>query len=187
MARMGFILIYCFFSINPVRAQMKIDLPRGINFYLVRHAEKDTGNDPVLNKRGYERAGDLYRVLKNKKIDHIYFTQYRRTKLTGDSLRIYQKIDTSSYKADTTGNGFLESLQLYLNSVNAPKNILVIGHTNTIPAIIKKLGADPGINEIPDNEYDNLFIVHIRKNKTYLKRLKYGKASPVIAPGIMKP
>ena len=32
--------------------------------YLVRHAEKGAGNDPLLTDKGNERAGDLMRVLK---------------------------------------------------------------------------------------------------------------------------
>ncbi len=56
--------------------------------YIVRHAEKESGNDPQLTVAGRNRAGDLMRTLKNKHIRHIYVTQYRRTQMTGDSMRI---------------------------------------------------------------------------------------------------
>jgi hypothetical protein len=35
--------------------------------YLVRHAEKLTGKDPLLTEQGNKRAGDLMRALKGKK------------------------------------------------------------------------------------------------------------------------
>ncbi len=143
-------------------------------FYLVRHGEKDTGSNPVLSQSGNARAGDLYRLLKDKKINKIYFTQYRRTMLTGDSLRIYEKTDTVQYKADVTGDDLLKKL-----SVDAAKkeNILVIGHSNTIPAIIRKLGAEFDLKDIPDNEYDNLYVLSFKNGEAVVKRMKYGKAS----------
>ena len=51
-------------TLNQVSAQ----LPKGIsvktNLYFVRHAEKETGNDPALTEKGKKRAGDLMRYLK---------------------------------------------------------------------------------------------------------------------------
>jgi phosphohistidine phosphatase SixA len=159
-------------------------LPDGY-YYLVRHAEKDTGADPALTKAGYLRSGDLYRFLKNKKIGKIYTNQYRRIQLTADSLRIYQKIDTVHYLADLTGDDLFQKLTGLKKAVS----ILIIGHSNTIPVIIKRLGVTGfDLKEIPENEFDNLYFVKIKNRKASLKRLKYGKASPVSTkPGVMKP
>src|SRR5687768_14516556 len=73
-------------------------------FYIVRHAEKDTGSNPAISAIGKQRAGDLYQALKNKKIGLIFVSQYRRTGMTADSLRIYDKTDTVHYAADMTGD-----------------------------------------------------------------------------------
>ena len=56
--------------------------------YLVRHAEKISGEDPLLTAGGNKRAGDLMRALKDKNIKRIYVTEYKRTQNTGDSLRL---------------------------------------------------------------------------------------------------
>lgn len=144
-------------------------------FYIVRHAEKDTGSNPAISTIGKERAGDLYRTLKNKKIGLIMATQYRRTGMTADSLRIYKKIDSIQYAADATGDKLLEALEKRAGNV---KNILIVGHSNTLPAIIRKLGVDSYTEkDIPDNEYDNLFIIRYKKGKAVLKQLKFGKPS----------
>lgn len=141
-------------------------------FYIVRHAEKDTGSNPAISVLGKKRAGDLFRKLKHKKIDLILVSQYRRTGMTGDSLRIYKNIDTMHYTADADGQLLFKKI----NSLPAhQKNILIIGHSNTLPAIIRNAGiTNFTLNEIPDYEYDNLFIVKQRKNKSHLQSKKYG-------------
>jgi len=144
-------------------------------FYIVRHAEKDTGSNPAISTLGKMRAADLFRELKNKKIDLILVTNYRRTGMTGDSLRIYKKIDTMHYAADVTGEMFLKKL----NTLPAVyKNILVIGHSNTLPGIIRQVGIkNYTVKDIPDNEYDNLFVVKRKKGQPVLQSRKYGVPS----------
>lgn len=145
-------------------------------FYIVRHGEKDTGSNPVLSKAGNARAGDLYRALRDKHIALIYVSQFRRTKLTGDSLHNYGHIDFVTYKMDETGDDLVNTIKL--QSVKQD-TILIIGHSNTIPGIIRKLGVtDYNLKEIPDNEYDNLFEITIEGDKASLKKIKYGKLSP---------
>jgi len=159
------------------------------NYYIVRHAEKDTGNNPGLTAAGYLRAGDLYRTLRNKKISRIYVTQYRRTQLTADSIRIYQKIEPVQYSADDTGDDLFLKLSGIKRDIILKNNVLIVGHSNTIPAILKRLGITAlDIHDIPDNEYDNLFVVTIKNGKASLKWLNYGKASqPATSTGKMKP
>jgi phosphohistidine phosphatase SixA len=157
-----------------------LSLLKGAVIYLVRHAEKESGNDPVLTTDGKQRSGDLFRVLKNKKLQRIYVTQFRRTQMTADSLRIKLNIDTVRYVADTTGVSLLEQLAAHKDF---GKTILVIGHSNTIPILIKKLGVTQPIKPIADNEFDNLFKVKYRKGKAQLSTLKYG-AKPAKKTGI---
>lgn len=145
-------------------------------YYVVRHAEKDTGRDPKLSEAGKIRAGDLYRILKNKRIQKIYTTKYLRSKMTGDSLRIYQHIDTLIYNADTTGNGLVERINL---ADEKSKSILIIGHSNTVPIIIRKLGVkDFTEKELSESAFDDLFIIRIKNNKAKFQQTKYGKFSP---------
>lgn len=144
-------------------------------FYIVRHAEKDTGNNPAISAAGMKRAGDLFRVLKKKKIDLVLVSQYRRTGMTGDSVRIYKKIDTVQYVADANGELLFKKINSLPGNI---KNILIIGHSNTLPSIIRKAGVQGFTKkEIPDYEYDNLFIVKINKGKAFLKSRKYGTVS----------
>ncbi|RYD77064.1 MAG: hypothetical protein EOP53_13620 [Sphingobacteriales bacterium] len=143
--------------------------------YVVRHAEKDTvgGSNPAISSIGKERAGDLYKALKKKKIELIFVSQYKRTGMTADSLRIYKNIDSVHYTADATADNLFEQIKLRAGKA---KNILIVGHSNTLPAIIRKAGVSGyTLKEIPDNEYNNLFIVKQRKGKAVMKLEKYGK------------
>jgi len=151
--------------------------------YIVRHAEKESGKDPVLTPAGRQRAGDLMRKMKRKHIHHIYVSQYRRTQMTGDSMRIQLGIDTIHYVADTTGEDLLNKIIAHNDQ---RRRILVIGHSNTIPNIIRKLGvANYPTDYIPDNEFDNLFLLRYKKHKASITKDKYGATSGVSAA--MKP
>lgn len=154
-------------------------LPEGLSskttIYLVRHAEKDTGNNPQLTAAGRKRAGDLLHILQKKNIQRIYATQYRRTQQTGDSLRIQLHIDTLLYKADTTGETVLNKI---IAAGDGGKTILIIGHSNTIPRIIRKLGAvDFPSSDIPDTVFDHLYRLTYKKGKARVQVMQYGAAS----------
>lgn len=169
--------LFCMVAALPVSINVAAQAASNKNhtLYIVRHAEKDTGSNPAISAQGMTRAGDLYRVLKNKKIDLILVSQYKRTGMTGDSVRIYKTIDTMQYVADADG-------MLLFNKINSLpanfKNLLIIGHSNTLPSIIRNAGVQSfTMKEIPDHEYDNLFIVKTKKEKATLKSKKYGNAS----------
>ncbi len=175
------ILLFCQFI---AAAQ---SLPPGISvktkIYLVRHAEKQTGTDPELTDAGKKRAGDLMRTLQNKNVERIYVTQFKRTQMTADSMRLQLGIDTVHYLADENGIDLFNKIAAH-NDFNT--TILIIGHSNTVPDYIKKLGVNnyPQANII-DTEFDNLFKVYYKRSfvfspfKAHVKKEKYGAASGV--------
>lgn len=157
---------------NSTTAQQE---PAVTKIFIVRHAEKEAGKDPLLTAAGNARAGDLMRVLQNEGIQKIYVSQFRRTQNTGDSLRLQLKIDTVHYAADTVCDNLINAI---IEHSDFGKTILIIGHSNTIPQIIRKLGVtDYPYGDLPDNEFDNLFMVTYKKEKAKLKVTKYGAKS----------
>jgi len=153
--------------------------PAVTKIFIVRHAEKETGKDPALTPEGNVRAGDLMRALQNEGIQKIYVSQYKRTQITGDSLRVQFKIDTVHYAADTLCDNLINSI---MQHSDFGKTILIIAHSNTIPQIIRKFGVtDYPHGDIPDNEFDNLFVITYKKEKAKLKKMKFGAKSGVSA------
>ncbi len=164
-------------------------LPLGVSgkthFYFVRHAEKESGTDPVLTEKGRQRAGDLVRALKDQPIQRIYVTQFKRTQLTADSMRLQLGIDTVHYQASDNGLDLFDKIAAH---GDLKKTILVIGHSNTVPYYIKKAGVvNYPVTGIPDAEFDNLYKVYYKRNfifqplKARVKHSKYGAASGVSA------
>lgn len=172
--RMKYSLIFLVFSILPFTAFAQQE-PGVTRIFLVRHAEKETGKDPLLTAAGNARAGDLMRALQNEGVTKIYVSQYRRTQHTADSMRILLGIDTVHYAADTVCDNLINAI---MEHRDFGKTILIIAHSNTIPQIIRKFGVTAyPYGDIPDNEYDHLFLITYRNEKAKLKKLKYGAPS----------
>lgn len=149
--------------------------------YIVRHAEKEQGKDPVLTPAGLRRAGDLARVMQDKRIQRIYVTQYLRTQMTADSVRILLGVDTVHYLADTTGEDLIRQIGLH-NDWGKP--ILVVGHSNTILRIARRFGVKlEGSADVPDYEFDNLLYLRFKNGKPIFVNWKYGVFSKYIPEG----
>ena len=148
--------------------------------YLVRHGEKEAGDDPLLTAEGYKRAGDLARTLQSKKLARVYVTDYKRTRQTGDSVSLQQGIPVITYLADTS---CADLVQKIIENKDTNNPILIIGHSNTIPLVIRKLGmVSYPADYIPAQEFDNLFLLTYKGGKPSLRKSKYGVPSGASAP-----
>ncbi len=139
---------------------------------LARHAEKLDGRDPALSEAGEERAHVLAHVLSQWPVDAIYTSQFRRTR------------DTAAPIAEATGVAPVvvdaRDMPALLTEIleGDHRAIVVIGHSNTVPAIARALGA-PGVVDIPEAGYDDLLIVRIfGDGNATLLHLKYGAPTP---------
>ncbi len=147
------------------------------SFYIVRHAEKAVAegtmmsNDPPLTEAGKERAENLKEKLKTKKIGYVFSTKTIRTTSTAEPVRAYYNLVTETYSPsqDTAFINRLRSLK---------KNALIVGHSNTVDDIVNKLcGSIKIAGDLPETEYDNLFIVKKKGRKMSFENKKYGKPS----------
>ncbi|MEY3376759.1 MAG: hypothetical protein RL463_1069, partial [Bacteroidota bacterium] len=102
--------------------------------FFVRHAEKSLAvkNDPPLTPEGEKRALELERVLKGKKIKHIYSTQTNRTISTAKPLAESLSLPISYYAHDTMPKFLYRMLE-------SGENALVVGHSNTVLKMIEEL------------------------------------------------
>lgn len=148
--------------------------------YLVRHAEKAAAPaaDPPLLEAGIKRAEELARTLGKAGIKAIYTSQYLRTKQTAEPLAKQLGIASTVIPVKMSATNSKELSPQYLTemvkriSSNADGNVLVAGHSNTVPAIIKALGGDiePTIDE---TVFDDLFVVTVyAKGKAKVAHLK---------------
>lgn len=144
---------------------------------LVRHAEKDlaTGSeDPILNKTGEERASLLAEMLRDAGVTTIFVTQYKRTALTVGPIA--KKLGTVPKKRSARDSAGLVS---DIRRDHRDDVVLVSGHSNTIPELLKLLGYRKFV-EIAESEYDNLFFVIPRgeASEPVVVRLRFGAGQP---------
>jgi len=134
--------------------------------FIVRHAEKATGggDDPDLSEAGRTRAESLANLLKDAAISAIYTTELKRTQQTAAPLAKILHLEPTIIPAKDRA-ALLAQLQ------GSPGNVLVVGHGNIIPDIIKALGIVSPI-KIADNDYDNLFVI-VRDPTPRLIRLHF--------------
>jgi broad specificity phosphatase PhoE len=142
---------------------------------LVRHAEKNiepNNPDPDLSPAGQLRAQELVRVLGSTSVEAVYATNFKRTQQTVKPVA--DKLGLIPTVIDAKGTSDLVNR---IVTANRGQTVLVAGHSNTVPAIVNALGGGSS-PDIPDNEYDNLFVVTIYKfGKAKVVKLKYGSAS----------
>lgn len=143
----------------------------------VRHAEKAAmpADDPGLSPAGQRRVAELTRQLVDADVvagvDAVYSTPYRRTEETARPVADALSLPINSYDAADT-----EAIMEHIVKVHKGKVILVVGHSNTVPALIGNMGASKRVPEIAEDEYDNIYIVSIPWfGKTKTIRLRYGE------------
>ena len=143
----------------------------------VRHAEKaaEPADDPGLTPAGQRRVAELTRQLVDADVvagvDAVYSTPYRRTEETARPVAEALDLRVNSYDADDT-----EAIMERIVREHKGKIILVVGHSNTLPALIGNMGASKKVPPIADDEYDNIYIVSIPWfGKTKTIRLRYGE------------
>ena len=145
--------------------------------FVVRHAEKiDNSADAVLSAAGETRAQRLAEMLAAASIAIIYTTQYQRTVQTAAPLAKRLGIDTNIVPAKETET-LLAKIRThgktFGNALGKSRAVLVVGHSNTVPAILKGLGHTADI-VIADDEFDNLFAIIVQPaGPPMLMRLKY--------------
>ena len=128
--------------------------------YIVRHAEKSTepAIDPHLTNEGKIRADALKNILKDKNIKAIFSTERTRTVETVTPLS--KLINTPiQYYANDTLLAFMQRV------IGLKKNALIVGHSNTLLPMLDTLHLSHAIIVIPDNTYNNIFIIKTKGNR----------------------
>lgn len=124
--------------------------------FLVRHAERSAINgrvpsDTGLSPEGQARAEDLAQALKDARITAIYTSEFKRTKETAAPLAKSLGIRPEVIQGD--------DFKTLIPKLKAARgNVLVVGHSNTLPQIINALGISPRVT-VTESDYGNLFLV----------------------------
>ena len=139
---------------------------------LVRHGEKADApaDDPPLTEAGRARAARLAELLQNANISVVYTTPLARTRETAAPLVEALKLKL----VETQPNAqYAQQTAHRIKKDNVGQTVLVVGHSNTTPALIEAL-TGVTVPAITDPEHNNLYVVTIAADgKTSLIRAKY--------------
>jgi 2,3-bisphosphoglycerate-dependent phosphoglycerate mutase len=159
------------FGLWPAAAAVKAaDSDKALVVYLVRHGEKAAASeDPPLTPRGLERARLLANILRSEPLDHVHSSDYRRTRETATPTAEAQGLAVELYDPRDLP-ALVDTL------VRQGGRHLVVGHSNTTPAVVELLGGSPGPAIDEAREYDRLYIVtRDRQGDTASILLRYGE------------
>jgi phosphohistidine phosphatase SixA len=125
---------------------------------LVRHAELQgaamaPAKELQLSEAGEARANQLSSILKDASIGAIYVTDFVRTSKTAEALsRELNRELTVVPKGDA------KELVERLHKNHRGQTVLIVGHTDTLPGLLKALG-HPADIKIEPQDYSNMFVV----------------------------
>jgi broad specificity phosphatase PhoE len=141
---------------------------------LVRHAEKELGSidDPPLAPDGELRAERLAQMFGKisgvGRLDAIYVSDTRRAQQTAAPLAARMRLEPIVLPGSDTDTVAKHALRDHRGSV-----VLVVGHSNTIPQIVKRLSRIE-IPAIADDEFDDIYVVSVPTvGQARLLRLEY--------------
>lgn len=129
--------------------------------FVVRHAQKADPQDntpgAALSAQGKAAADQLAATLRSAGIQGVFATQTTRARDTARPTATLFGLEVTEYYAPA-------DLATLINEKWFGRPVLIVGHSNTVPALIEALGGDP-IGELGSDEYDNLFILSIAQAK----------------------
>jgi phosphohistidine phosphatase SixA len=150
--------------------------------FLVRHAEKadGPGQDPPLSEAGRVRAEALARLLQSARVKGIYTSQFLRTRQTAEPLAKRLGVTASpvplAVKASNPREVSDESIRELTKRIgeHAGEAVLIVGHSNSIPEVIRALGGD-AVPKIDESKFDDLFVVTVyAAGRAKVVQMKYG-------------
>lgn len=130
-------------------------------YYLIRHAEKDrsdpSNSNPELTLEGRQRSQRWSAVFERIALDAVYSTNYLRTIQTASptaeahhiAIQFYdpRALYSEEFKASTTG-----------------QNVLIVGHSNTIPELANAILGEQQFENIPDDINSYLYVITVIDN-----------------------
>ena len=155
--------------------------------YLIRHAEKadDGTRDPSLNEAGRARTGWLTDWFAGRGITAIYSSEFKRTLETAAPLSERLNMPIAPY--DPRG---LEDLAARLRSdaagveEGADSIILVVGHSNTTPALVNMLIGEVRYPDLVEGwMYDRIFQVILGDDGRAAVEILYSEPRSTEPPG----
>lgn len=162
-------LLLCGLGVGPLAAADQV--------ILVRHAEKAAGGaaDPPLSKAGQARANALAEALAEARLSGILVTQFQRTRDTAAPLA--RQLDLPIQTLQAGGDLPAHVAEVVAALDPSEGSWLVVGHSNTISAILAGLGG-PRLPDLCETSFAHVLVLSRSARGAALQRWQYGAPDP---------
>lgn len=144
---------------------------------IVRHAEKaDASADPVLSDAGQARARALADHLNDARPSMILTSPLQRTRLTAAPTAQHHSVAAEAVPLDGGAGAHIAAVVAKVRSLPQDATVLIVGHSNTVPAIARALGYAEAA-DMPECEYDRLTTLHLMGDAAHGMVSRYGAPS----------
>tara|TARA_R110000782_G_scaffold12913_1_gene38204 strand:+ start:11083 stop:11610 length:528 start_codon:yes stop_codon:yes gene_type:complete len=121
--------------------------------FVLRHAETTgTLSDPSLSQRGRERATRIGLMLRGVGAQRVLHSATTRAQETAQEITRVIKAGSGSYD-------LLDPGPVIGRIVERGGVWIIVGHSNTVPDLVRRLGGDAGTDLLPEGSYDQVFMV----------------------------
>ena len=131
--------------------------------FVIRHFEKESGRDPALTGAGEANARRLAERMSGERVVAVFSTDTKRTRATAVRTAERYGLPVSLYPpTDYTA--------LVQRVVEQRGNVLIVGHSNTVPEIVGQLSgkAQPPMDE---SRYGDLFVIDLATREVSAERI----------------
>ena len=122
------------------------------NVYVMRHLQKAAGDDPGLSEEGQRNAERLADLLAGDPPSAIYVSATRRARETAALLAMRLGLTPKTYDPPDTP-------ALIAAVMAEPGTVLIIGHSNTVPDIVERLGGSRPA-DLAESDYGDVWRVY---------------------------
>ena len=132
-------------------------------YYVVRHADKQDGDNPMLTAKGVKRAAHIAKMLKDEPIITVYSTETNRTIMTATPTAADKGVAVELFSTDD-----LEGFATHLKSKDG--TMLIVAHSSSTPDLASLLSGVK-IPKLDETDFEQLFKVTITDGVASLKKM----------------
>jgi broad specificity phosphatase PhoE len=128
---------------------------------LMRHAERaaEPGPDPALSDAGRARAERFAEAARDARVTTVFATQFRRMRETAKPVARVAGVAVTERAVPPAGAAaYADALAREILDRHAGRTVAVVGHSNTVPAIVAALAGRPA-PALGEGDYGDVFVV----------------------------
>lgn len=127
---------------------------------VLRHAEKavEPADDPPLRPEGIARAARVAAMFAAAPLSAVYASDTRRAQETAAPVAARHRLPVT-VRAGGDVRGLLDDI----GDRHAGRTVLVVGHSNTVPAIVSSLTRGREVVTVGEGEFDRIFVVTVTR------------------------